>query len=397
MPHSGVRFTTGLVSVAVFVGIVMLAMTMFRGGFTDSVPVTVVSPRAGLVMNPDAKVQMRGVQVGRVASIESLPNGHAAIHLAMDPAQLQLIPENVEVDIAASTVFGAKFVELIPPTEPSLRSLAPGQTLEVGNVTVEMNTLFQQLTSVLSKIEPMKLSETLGAISSAFNGRGERMGVVLADMNSLLAEIDPSLENLRHDLAVAPGVLEGYADGAPDLVTTVDNATHLSELIVDEQESLDSFLVSMIGLADLGNDVVGGNRPALTRLLNLLVPTTDLTNRYNEALTCSLAGLVPLANIPPPPVPGVIVSTSFTAGVERYRYPSDLPKVAATGGPRCAEVGLPQLPFLFRPPFVVADVGTNPFKYGNQGLVLNADGLKEYLFGPLDGPPRNSAQIGQPG
>jgi phospholipid/cholesterol/gamma-HCH transport system substrate-binding protein len=29
--------------------------------------------------------------------------------------------------------------------------------------------------------------------------------------------------------------------------------------------------------------------------------------------------------------------------------------------------------------------------------VLNADGLKQMLFGPLDGPPRNSAQIGQPG
>jgi phospholipid/cholesterol/gamma-HCH transport system substrate-binding protein len=27
----------------------------------------------------------------------------------------------------------------------------------------------------------------------------------------------------------------------------------------------------------------------------------------------------------------------------------------------------------------------------------NFDGLKQLLYGPIDGPPRNSAQVGQPG
>jgi hypothetical protein len=30
-------------------------------------------------------------------------------------------------------------------------------------------------------------------------------------------------------------------------------------------------------------------------------------------------------------------------------------------------------------------------------VLLNSDALKEALFGPIDGPPRNSAQIGMPG
>jgi hypothetical protein len=49
------------------------------------------------------------------------------------------------------------------------------------------------------------------------------------------------------------------------------------------------------------------------------------------------------------------------------------------------------------PPFLVTDDGANPWQYGNQGIVLNSDGLKQFLFGPIDGPPRNVAQIGQPG
>ena len=79
-------------------------LTVTSGSFSETVPVTVISDRAGLVMNPDAKVKMRGVQVGKVLSIESKPDGTANIHLAMDPSQLHLIPSNVNVDIESSTV-----------------------------------------------------------------------------------------------------------------------------------------------------------------------------------------------------------------------------------------------------------------------------------------------------
>ncbi len=110
MRSSAVRPLTGLAMVVVIGLIVALAVSLFRGSFTETVPVTVISDRAGLVMNPDAKVKMHGVQVGKVSSIEAKPDGTAAIHLAMDPSQLHLIPANVHVDIASSTVFGAKSV-----------------------------------------------------------------------------------------------------------------------------------------------------------------------------------------------------------------------------------------------------------------------------------------------
>ena len=102
--------------------------------------------------------------------------------------------------------------------------------------------------------------------------------------------------------------LTAYADAAPDLVSTVKNSTQLSNSIVDEQQDLDEFLVSSIGLADVGNDVVGGNRQALTDVLHLLVPTTDLLNRYHEALWCGIAGLEEPTHGTPLSLPGVVVS-----------------------------------------------------------------------------------------
>src|ERR1700740_1019303 len=117
MKPAVVRPLVGLVSVLVVVAIVWVSLIQFGGGFAASVPVTVISQRAGLVMNPDAKVKMRGVQVGKVASIDELSDGRAALHLAMDPGSLHLIPSNVLVNVASTTVFGAKYVQLVPPKD----------------------------------------------------------------------------------------------------------------------------------------------------------------------------------------------------------------------------------------------------------------------------------------
>jgi virulence factor Mce-like protein len=393
--RDAVRQLAGLTTIVVIAAIVAGAVVLFRGGATDTVPVTVLSPRAGLVMGPDAKVKLHGAQVGKVASIESLPDGQAAIHLAMYPDQLQIIPADTLVDIASTTVFGSKFIQLVPPPQPSPQPMYAGQVLAAKNVTVEINTVFQQLVSVLSQIQPEKLNETLGALAQAFSGRGAKLGETLSDLDALLAKLDPSLPNLSHDIAVAPHVLNAYADAASDLVATADNATRISDTLVERQTDLDTLLVSAIGLADIGNDVLSTNSAPLTEVLHLLVPTTDLTNQYNQAITCALAGVEPLATGPPQPLPGVMLLDSFLLGSERYRYPGNLPKVAAKGGPQCMD--LPNVAFGQRPPFVVSDINANPAQYGNQGILLNSDALKEALFGPLDGPPRNTAQVGQPG
>jgi phospholipid/cholesterol/gamma-HCH transport system substrate-binding protein len=393
-----VRPLTGLALVVVIGLIIALAVSLFRGSWADTAPVTVIADRAGLVMNPDAKVKMRGVQVGHVSSIEARPDGTAALHLAMNQSQMHLIPSNVDVDITSTTVFGSKFVQLVAPSDPSAEKLRPGQVIQSRHVTVEINTVFQQLVHVLDKIDPAKLNETLGAIATAFNGRGEKIGQTLVDFNALLAEIEPSLPNLAHDIEAAVPTLSAYGDASQDVVATLENSSQVSRSIVEEQHNLDEFLVSTIGLADLGNEVVGGNRQALTDLAHVLVPTTGLLALYRKSITCGIGGLIPFAKSQPQ-FSGVLVNAGLTLGVERYRYPGDLPKVAATSGGAdfCDELKLPELPPNFVPPQVIGDVGTNPTQYGNAGILLNSEGLKNWLFGPLDGPPRNTMQIGMPG
>ncbi|MDG4669269.1 MCE family protein [Mycobacterium sp. 236(2023)] len=393
------RFTRpvlGLCAIVTVAAVVGLSVSLFRGSFTDSVDVVVIAQRAGLVMNPDAKVKMRDIQVGTVKSIREQADGHAAIELSLDPAAVPMIPRNIRVDIASTTVFGAKFVQLIPPAAPASESVQPGQVLDAEHVTVEINTVFERLTLLLDTIEPEKLNGILTSINEGIGGRGGAIGSTIEAVTSLLGTVEPHLPALSQDLALAPEVLDIYSDSMPDLLALADNTSALSRTLVDQQQQLDTFLLSAIGIATTGSEVVAANSQPVATVLRLLAPTTELLDEYRDALYCSLATMLDLQKENAPlEKPGAIVLTGFNLAAERYRYPTELPKVAATGGPQC--VGLPKLPFETRIPFVVADTGANPFKYNNPGILLNADGLKQMLFGPIAGPPRNTAQIGQPG
>ncbi|QNG17529.1 MCE family protein [Rhodococcus triatomae] len=344
------------------VAIVAVALVMFSGGFTSSTPVTITADRVGLVMEPDAKVKMLGVEIGRVASIEHAPDG-ARLELAMQPSMMALVPANARVEIKSTTVFGAKYVDFIVPTDPDGGHLQPGAVIPSDSVTVEFNTVFQHLSDVLAQIEPEKLNATLGAISSALQGRGDELGSVLEQTESYLAEMNPSLPQLQEDLVKAANVTNLYADTVPDLLHTVDNVTTTGNTVVEEQTNLDLLLLNVTGLANTSNQVLRDNEPNLVSALDLLTPTTGLLEEYAPQLSCFIVGLNnvrPLGEeIMGGGQPGIALSAGFFYGAEPYTYPRDLPKVNATGGPGC--YGLPNPDPNVNAKFVVTDTGTVPY------------------------------------
>jgi phospholipid/cholesterol/gamma-HCH transport system substrate-binding protein len=105
-------------------GAMWLCSAIFAGTLTTYVPVTVTSERAGLVMESGAKVKMRGVQVGRVSGVDGGRN-LARLHLELFPDQVGYIPANAGAQIRASTAFGAKYVDLTYPEDPSLSTFPP--------------------------------------------------------------------------------------------------------------------------------------------------------------------------------------------------------------------------------------------------------------------------------
>src|ERR1700758_4444394 len=89
--HPAVWTLILLVAVVVFL---FVCSALFAGTFRSYVPVTLTADRSGLVMETNAKVKMRGVQVGRVAQINS-GKDNVSLKLEIDPDQIRYIPANV--------------------------------------------------------------------------------------------------------------------------------------------------------------------------------------------------------------------------------------------------------------------------------------------------------------
>ncbi|MFD3596374.1 MCE family protein [Nocardia sp. NPDC058640] len=335
------RKLAALTMVGLLVGGAVFALALFQGAFTTTAQVLVQAPRSGLVLDPDAKVKVRGVEIGRVADI-NWRDDSAQLVLEVDPEQLKLVPANAGVDIRSTTVFGAKYVNFVVPQQPSSGSLKPGATVAATAVTVEFNTLFQHMSDVLAQVEPEKLNATLTALGTALQGRGDKFGDLLVRSDRYLREINPYLPTLQQDLDKTGQVTDIYADASGALLRTVDNATVTSNTLSELQAQLDDVLVNVIGLSDTTGSVLRENESNLVTALDLLRPTTGLLFEYAPALSCIIDGLGPIMPLAEDVfggiLPGVGMNASLMPGSKPYTYPKDLPKVNATGGPHCEGV-----------------------------------------------------------
>jgi phospholipid/cholesterol/gamma-HCH transport system substrate-binding protein len=326
---------------AMLVGVVSagiwLCSAIFAGTFTTYVPVTLTSDRAGLVMESGAQVKMRGVQVGRVAGVEA---GRGSVRLQLDlfPDQIAHIPANAQARIRAGTAFGAKFVDLIDPEMPSAEHISAGAVLQSQNVTTEVNTIFQSLVNVLHQVDPTKLNATLTAFADAVRGQGQSIGEATTAANDVLGAVNPRMDTLRADWESLKGAADAYDGAAPDLLTTLDAASVTSATLTSHANNLDALLLSTIAFAQAGTDLVGPNRDNLVKAVNVLQPTTDLLLKYNPEYTCLLMGAKwTLDNGAYQAAGGdgrtIMIDDAFLFGDDPYRYPDNLPQVAAKGGP----------------------------------------------------------------
>jgi phospholipid/cholesterol/gamma-HCH transport system substrate-binding protein len=325
-----------LLLVAIVVGLIALSLGAFNRSFAATLPVTLTSDRSGLVMEPNAKVKMRGVQIGRVSEITG-GTDQVSLRLDLDPEQAAAIPANVEARINSASLFGSKYVELIAPAHPSMQPLSAGAILRSQNVTVEVNTVFENLVALIDKIQPDKLNAVLSALAEGFRGQGEHMGHSITDSNDVLVALNSRTETIRSDWNALRDVSDTYNAAAQNIIAIMDAASTTSETVTSQAAQLDALLVGVAGLSRSGVDVLGTSKDKLIEAVNILQPTTDLLLKYDPSLTCTLVGAERLQQDHLQTTGGngksLIMDAALMLGDDPYRYPDNLPVNGATGGP----------------------------------------------------------------
>lgn len=323
--------------IAVVIAVTWVCGAVFAGTLTPVIPVTLTSDRAGLVMESGAKVKLRGVQVGRVAGVAG---GRSPIRLELElyPDEVAHIPANTEAQIRSNTVFGAKYVDLVYPDKPSAQHISAGAVLHSRNVSTEVNTVFESLVDVLHRIDPPKLNAVLSAIADSLSGRGQRIGEAITATSNVLAAVNPRMVTLQEDWRSIKGAADAYGVAAPDVLAILDHASSTGQTITTQASDLDSLLLNATGFADAGTDLLGPNQDNVVHAINGLKSTADLLLKYDPEYTCLLQGAKWALDHGGYSAAGgdgrtIMIDDAFILGDDPYRYPDNLPIVAARGGP----------------------------------------------------------------
>lgn len=282
----------GIAYIAFVIGLITLSLAIYGKAFANTTDITIKADRAGLQLAKFGDVRIDGALIGQVRSV-SQDGQHASIEVALDPEAAAQIPENVSVQIMPTTLFGQKFVQLVRPKQASGQALGNGDVIPAERVStnVELSRVLANLFDVLRAVDPASVNSTLNALSTALEGRGERLGATAEKLNDYLAYVARDLPVLEQDLEVLADVADTYAQAAPDIVGVLRNATTTSNTITANAGELAGFFSELKSVSDHAYRFTDLNGDALVRGLQLSEPVVRLLATYSPEYPCLLVGL----------------------------------------------------------------------------------------------------------
>jgi phospholipid/cholesterol/gamma-HCH transport system substrate-binding protein len=264
------RAALGVVALVLFAAAVAVTWIFLRGGFRGGVPVDAVfsAPGVGQQLPVGGDVKIRGVLVGTIANIRYGSDGYAVVEMRLDDGLG--LPADTAAEIRSKTVFGQKWLELLPPEASSADGiLAAGSVIPDERTTepLELERALQLGHDLLSEIPLEDLATIFDSLARGFVGQEEEAR----------RAIDRGLVALR-----AVNSREG------DLDLALRQLGEFSQWLDENDESLLSFMQSI----DSANRALVGAAPELRSNLQSVPSFLDRFAAFQERTEADLGVLV---------------------------------------------------------------------------------------------------------
>lgn len=286
------RRLSGVLFLAVIIGLVLLTVALYNKTFKDVVMVTLKADRIGNQLQAPADVKLRGLIVGEVRSVES--DGDVAnLELALDPDEVDLIPKGVEAQLLPKTLFGEKFVSLVIPEGATDENISEGDIIpqDRSETARETETAINNLLPLLQTLKPQEVSTTLNALSTALRGRGNQLGENLELVDKYLEGINPEIPALGENFRGLADFADTLEAARPDLIQVLDNSSFLARSLVDTEPDLSSFLTSTTTSTGELDRLLRDNEQRLIVLARDSKLPLQLFQKYSPEFPCLAQGL----------------------------------------------------------------------------------------------------------
>lgn len=353
----------GIVFLCLLLLAVWLTYALFTKKFTHYDEVSLRTDRIGLQLPERADVKIRGVIVGEVLDMHATDTG-ATLELGIYPDQMHTIPADVTGAILPKTLFGEKYVSLVAPTDHVRQHLQPGAVIERTQVSTELQQVLADIYPLLRTIQPADLNETLNAVATALEGRGEQIGTTLETLNDYLKRFNPQVPALIRDLRMATEVADTYSDALPEISQILRDSLVTTTTLEDRSQQLHDLLTNVTSFSDTADRFLVDNGDNLIQLGRVSEPVARTLARYSPEFPCLLQGLVDQAPRLASTFRGFIFHIDLITLPHQPRgyTAKDAPVLGADNGPACLGLPRPQVPFRNVPNF---DDGVNNLQRGD--------------------------------
>lgn len=251
---------SGAIGIVILVALITVGIKASFGAFDGGYRIQGSFAAAGQGLLSGSDVKVRGVNIGEVSSIE-LQDNRALITMRINDGRD--IPTDAQAVIRPKTLFGEKFVDIIPGgaelTGPYLEGTAatadcPGDMPCITDTLggFELEQVLADTFPVLEAIEPAELAVILDELANAGDGLGgtvNRTIVNSATLAELSASNDSEFRQFTSDLALLAETLD---EMAPELLR---GARDLNVALPSLNARSDELNVALVQLGRLSGDL----------------------------------------------------------------------------------------------------------------------------------------------
>jgi phospholipid/cholesterol/gamma-HCH transport system substrate-binding protein len=280
----------GIVFLAMIAGALWFTWAIFSNKFVDFDEVTLRASKIGLQTPERADVKYRGVIVGEVLEFAPTADG-ADLTLGIKPEHMDTIPADVTGSILPKTLFGQKYVSLESEGGDSGDHLQPRAVIEKTVIATEVEQVLSDLQPLLEAVQPEQLNYTLNALATALEGRGEKLGDGLANLDAYLKRFNPHVGDFLEGIRKTAEVSDLYAGVMPEVAAILRNTVVTGNTLKDREAKLQKLFAETAAFSTTARSFLAANEKNIIRLGELSQVQLRLLAKYSPQYACFLKGM----------------------------------------------------------------------------------------------------------
>ena len=243
--------------------------------------IKVVLPSAGGIYQ-DAYVTYRGVEVGKVSSIQLHENEVVAV-LAINHGTH--IPSNVQARVRELTAAAEQYMDLVPEgADPPADYLRPGATITNAVIPIAIGDLLNTVNALVNSLSAQDLNTLSSALATGLRDAGGDLHSIIVDGSTLVGALQGAIPGTQELINAGNQVLSTFNSTSGDFAQFSADLNQLSAQLKASNDALIATLQNGAGagkaldgfLTRYGSDTVG--------LIQNLASSTNVAYQRQDAV-----------------------------------------------------------------------------------------------------------------